>query len=402
MSQPTPILAWARSPVAPVGGALSHLQSHEIAAPVLQALLSQSGLPAQAVDAVVLGNALGAGGNPARMLALAAGLPDACAAHSVDTQCCSGLDAVAMAVGLLQSGQADIVIAGGVEAWSRSPIRQTRPRSADEQPQSYERPPFVPDPARDPDMLQSAADYALLHQYRRSTQESYALQSHARAVAAQAQAEKWKAEIVPVAGLDHDAYPRLLKAERAARMPLVAHSGDDKLHGLSALTVSAKADGAALLLLATPQACRRWNLTPRAQWLASASVGAAPEVPLLAAIAAAQKLWQRGASALQKSELTAQDLSALELHDAFAVQGLAFCQAFGLKPGQINPQGGGIARGHPIGASGAIALVRCLAQLQALNQQDALGMAAIAGAGGIGAATLVQWLSTAPSPLIDR
>ncbi|RGE40612.1 thiolase family protein [Comamonas testosteroni] len=389
MNQSPLILAWARSPVAPVGGVLSHLHAHEIAAPVLQDLLAQTGLPAQAVDAVVLGNALGAGGNPARMLALAAGLPDACAAHSVDTQCCSGLDTIAMAVGLLQSGQAEVVIAGGVEAWSRSPIRQTRPRSADEAPQSYERPPFAPDAARDPDMLQSAADYALQHGHTRAAQEAYALQSHARAVAAQ---ELLKAEIVPVAGLGHDAYPRPLKAERAARMPLVAHSSDDKLHGLSALTVSAKADGAALLLLATPQACKRWKLTPRAQWLASASVGAAPETPLLAAIAAAQKLLLRGALALQKSELHAHEISGLELHDAFAVQGLAFCEAFGLKPEQINTQGGGIARGHPIGASGAIALVRCLAQLQALHQPGALGMAAIAGAGGIGAATLVQWL----------
>ena len=400
MNQSPLILAWARSPVAPVGGALSHLHAHEIAAPVLQALLVQTGLPVQAVDAVVLGNALGAGGNPARMLALAAGLPDACAAHSVDTQCCSGLDAIAMAVGLLQSGQAEVVIAGGVEAWSRSPIRQTRPRSADEAPQSYERPPFAPDTARDPDMLQSAADYALQHGHTRAVQEAYALQSHARAVAAQ---EFLEAEIVPVAGLDHDAYPRPLKAERAARMPLVALGGDDKLHGLSALTVSAKADGAALVLLATPQACKRWKLTPRAQWLASASVGATPETPLLAAIAATQKLLQRGALALQKSELHTHEISGLELHDAFAVQGLAFCEAFGLKPEQINPQGGGIARGHPIGASGAIALVRCLAQLQALHQQNALGMAAIAGAGGIGAAALVQWLGYEPvnKPLLD-
>ena len=400
MHRHTPIIAWARSPVAPVGGSLSHLQAHELAAPVLQSLLAQSGLPATAVDAVVLGNALGAGGNPARLLTLAAGLPDSCAAHSIDTQCCSGLDAIAMAVGLLQSGQAEVVIAGGAEAWSRSPIRQTRPMRSDEQPQSYERPPFAPDPARDPDMLQSAADYALQHGYPRSVQEQYALRSHARAVAAQ---ERLSAEITAVAGIAHDSYPRTIKAERAARMPVVAHGNDSSAsqadtnaHALSALTISAKADGAALLLLATPETCIRWNLQPCAQWLASASIGAAPETPLLAAIAAAHMALLRGAKSLSKPELLAQDLSALELHDAFAVQGLAFCDALGLAPESINLQGGGLARGHPIGASGAIALVRCLAQLQAKAQTDAqsqmLGMAAIAGAGGIGAATLVQWL----------
>ena len=398
MTHSIPLLAWARSPVAPVGSAFNHLQAHELSAPVLAALLAQTGLPAQAIDAVVLGNALGAGGNPARMLALAAGLPDACAAHTIDTQCCSGLDAIAMAVGLLQSGQAEIVIAGGAEAWSRSPIRQTRPLYKDEQPQTYERPPFAPDPARDPDMLQSAANYALQQGYTRAQQEHYAVQSHQRAIAAQAQIAT---EIIPIAGLNHDAYPRPLKAERAARMPVVAQaqSADEQstiaAHALSTLTVSCKADGAALVLLATDEACTRYGLAPRARWLASASIGAAPETPLLAAIAATRKVLARGgyaAQSLSKSELTAQDLSSVKLHDAFAVQGLAFCDAFALAPEQINTEGGGLARGHPIGASGAIALVRCLAQLERRAQPQTLGLATIAGAGGIGAATLVQWL----------
>ena len=404
MPSKTPIIAWARSPVAPLGSALAQLSPHELGRPLLLSLLQQSGLPAHAVDAVVIGNALGAGGNPARMLALAAGLPDSCAAHTIDTQCCSGLDAVAMAVGLLQSGQAEVVIAGGIEAWSRAPIRQTRPQLPGEQAQGYERPPFAPDPERDPDMLQSAADYALTHGISRSQQEHYALLSHSRALAAQAQLAP---EIVPVAGLAADAYPRALHPGRAARMPVVArgsHEGSsaDEItaHALSALTVSAKADGAALILLATPEACARWNLQPRAQWLASASVGAAPETPLLAAIAAAQMTLARGSQALASPQLKAQDLSAIELHDAFAVQGLAFCAAMGLAPEQINSAGGGLARGHPIGASGAIALVRCLAQLeyqaQSWTPKAALGLAAIAGAGGIGAATLVQWLQAAP------
>ena len=121
------IAAWARSAVAPHGGAFRALQAHAIAAPVLHALLQRARISPQAVDAVVIGNALGAGGNPARMLALAAGLPERCAALSVDSQCCAGLDAISLAVGLLASGQASVVIAGGVEAWSRAPIRHTRP-----------------------------------------------------------------------------------------------------------------------------------------------------------------------------------------------------------------------------------------------------------------------------------
>ncbi|WP_120967161.1 thiolase family protein [Comamonas sp. lk] len=390
-----PILAWARSPVAPLGGALSSLSIHELAAPVLLGLLAQIGLKPDAVDAVVLGNALGAGGNPARMLALAAGLPDRCAAHSVDTQCCSGLDAIALAAGLLQSGQAEVVIAGGAEAWSRAPIRQTRPRHAGETPQSYERPPFAPDAARDPDMLQSAADYALAQGFGRGAQEAYAVQSHARALQTQAQLSQ---EIIPVAGLAHDAYPRALRTERAARMPMVA-MGSGQTAGqnprdfaLSALTIAAKADGAALVLMATHQACQRLKLAPPAHWLASASVGGPPETPLLSAAAATRKLLERAA-------LSVADISAIELHDAFAVQALAFCQELGLPLASLNPMGSGLARGHPIAASGAIALVRTLAQLQHLQKPSQarepssaplLGLAAIAGAGGIGAACLVQ------------
>lgn len=397
------ILSWARSPVAPVGGALRELAAHELASPVLQALLARAAVPASAVDAVVLGNALGAGGNPARMLALAAGLPERCAAHSVDTQCCSGLDSIALAVGLLQSGQAEIVVAGGAEAWSRAPIRQTRPRHAGEAPVPYERPPFAPDPARDPDLLQSAADHALAHGITRAQQEAYAEQSHARALAHR---ERMAAEIIPLAGLAHDAYPRVLDGARMARMPVAARSGRPagpqalSLHALSTPTISPKADGAALVLLATPQACARHGLRPQARWLASASLGHAPETPLVAAALAARQALARGAHLLGQSTLQATALQAVELHDAFAVQGLDFAQALGLAAGQINAAGGGLARGHPIGASGAIALVRALAELQRRPlpspPRPALALAAIAGAGGIGAACLVQ--AAEPSP----
>ena len=391
------ILAWARSPVAPVGGALRELAGHELGAPVLQALLARAGLPARAVDAVVLGNALGAGGNPARMLALAAGLPERCAAHSVDTQCCSGLDSVALAAGLLMSGQASIVVAGGAEAWSRAPIRQTRPRHAGELPVAYDRPAFAPDPARDPDLLQSAADHALAHGITRAVQEAHAIHSHALALAHR---DRLAQEIVPLARLDHDAYPRALDPARVARMPVVAEAGGAvdaharQRHALSTPTISPKADGAALVLLATPQACARLGLQPRARWVANASLGHAPETPLVAAALAAQQVLERAAAALKLPCLTATELQAVELHDAFAVQALAFAESLGLPLQQLNTGGGGLARGHPIGASGAVALVRMLCDLhrRPAAHRPALGLAAIAGAGGIGAACLVQAL----------
>lgn len=395
MSEPLALIAtWARSAVAPHGGAFRALQAHEIAAPVLQALLARAGLAPEAVDAVVLGNALGAGGNPARMLALAAGLPARCAAFSVDTQCCAGIDAFSLAVGLLASGQASVVIAGGVEAWSRAPIRQMRPLREGEPAIAYERPAFAPDPERDPDLLVAAALYARQHGISRVRQDAYAVLSHQRAITHRANLVD---EIVPINGLAQDAYPRAIDASRAARMPVAvkpASSPEVSMAGqdmdadcaLSTLAISAKADGAALLLLATPRACRELGLSPRAAWIASASVGCDPAIPLIAAQKAAEAV-------LARAGLDAMDrMSVIELHDAFAVQGLSFCQALGLEPTRINRRGGGLARGHPIGASGAVAMVRLLADLWRDEGPGARGLAAVAGAGGIGAAAILERL----------
>ena len=377
------IAAWARSAVVPRGGAFNALHPHQIAAPVLQNLLQRVGLNPAAVDAVVLGNALGAGGNPARMLALHAGLAEHCAAYTVDTQCCAGLDAVAMGAALIASGQAHVVIAGGAEAWSRSPMRMHRPVHAGELPEPYERPSFAPTPKQDPDMLVSAAGYAATHGYTRAAQEAYAIQSHAQAIASQTELAS---EIVPVAGVFHDAYPRHIAPERAARMPTLACADgmEPRMFGLSALTVSAQADGAALVLLMSAQACAQWQRSPAMSWSAHTSVGAAPQVPLLAAELAAHHVLQR----MGNTPIHA--LACVELHDAFAVQGLSFAKGLGLTPQQLNTQGGGLARGHPIGASGAVALVRLLSRLDNLQASKAQGLVAVAGAGGLGSAAVVQ------------
>jgi len=407
----TPVLiaAWARSAVVPHGGALRWMQAHEIAAPVVQALLARAGISADAVDAVVVGNALGAGGNPARMVSLAAGLSERCSALSVDTQCCSGLDAVSLGAALIASGQASVVVAGGVEAWSRSPIRLTRPRTAGEAAVAYERPPFAPNPAHDPDLLLSAARYAAHHGYTRSQQDAYAVESHQRAVAHSTDVAP---EIVPIAGVLLDPYPRSITRERATRMPTAAHT--DEHHTLNAghvekadadalalaqspakaleqgadcsisrLGVSARADGAAFVLLLSAEALERSGRQAQAQWLSSSAVGCAPDTPLLAAQHAATH-------ALQRAHITdSNSLHAIELHDAFAVQGLSFARALGISPDRLNSRGGGLARGHPIGASGAVALVRLLANLALDAPVGAQGLVAVAGAGGVGAAAVV-------------
>lgn len=383
-TQGWPIIGWARTAVATVQGALAHCQPHDLAKPLVQHLLTQAALPSHAVDAVVLGNALGAGGNPARMLALAAGLPEGTCTLTIDTQCCSGLDAITQACGLLALGRAHIVLAGGAEAWSRAPLRITRPHGATTLAQPYERPAFAPWPERDPDMLDAAAHTAAALSLGRAAQEEYAVHNHMQACRHMADIAN---EIVPIASVRQDTYPRPMGLERAARMPAVrtSHNAQGIDCALSRLTISPKADGAALILLASPEACQRWDLQPHAIWLDACATGCAPETPMLCAQQAAKKL-------LHRHHLLPQDLSVIELHDAFAAQGLAFAQALDIPWQRLNRQGGGLARGHPIGASGAIALVRALAQCRTslTPAHPAYALVSIAGAGGLGSAALLK------------
>jgi acetyl-CoA C-acetyltransferase len=237
-------------------------------------------------------------------------------------------------------------------------------------------------------MLLSAARYAAQQGYTRAQQEAYALHSHQLAMAHQAKVAE---EIVTIAGVSHDTYPRTMDAARVQRMPVVARSDAvaaplAEAFALSTPTISAQADGAAFVLLMAPRAAARLGVSAQATCVATASVGCAPEFPLLAAEAAAREVLQGAGLA------TAEALQCIELHDAFAVQGLSFAQALSIAPERLNRLGGGIARGHPIGASGAVALVRVLADLAREGASGAQGLVAIAGAGGLGAAALVAKL----------
>ena len=175
------IVSGRRTPVGVRGGWFAGTEIADLAAPVIQAVLSDADIPHTAVDAVIMGNALYGGGNPARVAALAADLPERVPALTVDSQCCAGLDAIALARSLIVSGEADVVVAGGVESYSRAPIRQRRPGSPAEQPVEYARPPFTPWPDRDPDMLKSAADLAARMKLTRQAQEAFAVESHRKA-----------------------------------------------------------------------------------------------------------------------------------------------------------------------------------------------------------------------------
>ncbi len=369
------IVAGRRSPAAPRGGGLSALEVADLGVPVIRQALSDTGLKTTQVDDVILGNALYGGGNPARVVALAAGIPEKAGATTIDTQCCSGLDAIGLAADRIASGAVDIVVAGGVESFSRAPIRHKRPRTVDEEPIPYDAPPFTPWPDRDPDMIEAAANLAADQNISRIAQEAYAVESHRRS---RADSSK-NAEVTSVAGIDDDEFTRALSPALCQRLPLLA---GDQACGLTSATIAVEADAAAMVIVASKAAMKENGLQDRAvALLGAASRGGDPSCPALAPIHAAKAL-------LTRLGLRPNDLGCVEMMEAFAVQALACIEGIGLDPATVNRRGGALARGHPIGASGAILAVRLYHDLLR-NAPGTRGLAAIAAAGGLGSALIL-------------
>ncbi len=365
------IVAARRTPVAPRGGAFARLELHDLAAPVLVAACADAGLPHAEVDEVILGNALGAGGNPARLAALAAGLPDRVPALSLDGQCCAGLDAIVVAASRIRAGDAEAVAAGGMESFSRAPLRARRPLAPGEPAIPYDRPPFSPFPERDPDMLAAAADLAAARGLTRADQEAFAIASHAAARAAGP-----SPAILPFAGLARDAFGRALAPRLLARLPVIA---GDAAHGLTAATVAVEADAAAVALVVSPARARALGRRRALRLLATARVGGDPAMPPLVPIAAARL-------ALARAGLAIADLAAVEIMEAFAAQAMVFLADLAIPPALANRYGGALARGHPIAASGAILLADLLHRLRPGEK----ALVAIAAAGGLATAVVAE------------
>lgn len=348
----TAIIAARRTAVCPRGGAFARLSLEALAGPVIAAVLADAKIAAGLVDEVIVANALGAGGNPARRIALAAGLPERVAGLTIDRQCAGGLDAIRVAVAMIAAGQAEVVLAGGVESYSRRPLRFAVD-PAGGAPVAYDQPAFTPWPDRDPDMAQAAAALASRLRITRGAQDGWAVESHRKA-----QGER--PEIVAVAGVARDAFTRTLTLAQAARARVITGT-------ITAANAAVAADGAAFCLVVSDRVAEMARAA--LQITATATLGADATEPGLAPLAAMRALSLAG-------------LAQVEMMEAYAVQAMACVQGAGLDPAVVNLRGGALARGHPIGASGAILAVRLFHDLQAGQQ----GLAAIAAAGGIGTA----------------
>lgn len=354
------ILSARRTAVVPRGGAFAALSPEALAAPVMQACLEDAGLSAEMVDEVILSNAIGPGGNTARRAALLAGLPQRVAGLTTDRQCAGGLDAVLLARAMVDSGMARAVLAGGAESYSLRPERRMPG-----QPAPYEQAPFTPWPDRDPLMADAAAKLADDLGLSRAAQDAYAAESHAKALAV----GDWP-EIVSVNNQNRDAFARHLSPALLARAPVISGT-------VTSANTAVAADGAAFCLVVSDKIAQEFG--PRGlQILAGRTMGADPEQPGLAPIPASL-------AALHDAGIPAADLSHIELMEAFAAQAIACIRGCDLPAARVNINGGSLARGHPIGASGAILAVRLFHSLT-----SGPGLAAIASAGGLATALVVK------------
>jgi acetyl-CoA C-acetyltransferase len=357
------IVSGRRSAVVPRGGAFALMSLEDLAVPVVLACLGGTGFGP--VDEVICANAIGPGGNPARRIALAAGLPRRVAGLTIDRQCAGGLDAVILAAALVDAGRAGVVLAGGVESYSRRPLRlSTDPGGGP--PLGYDEAPFTPWPDRNPAMADAAAALAAALGHTRADQDAWAIDSHRKALAQQ----DWP-EIVPIAGQGRDAFGRVLTPALMARARVLAGS-------VTVATAAVAADAAAFCLVVSDRVAQDAGLHGGLHIVSGVTLGADPEQPGLAPIPAM-------GMALGRAGIGPRDLCVAEIMEAYATQALACVNGAGLDPLRVNPGGGALARGHPIGASGAILAVRLFHGLGAGH-----GLAAIASAGGIASALVVR------------
>ncbi len=388
-----------RTPIGRYGGALAHVRADDLAAIPIRALRERNRqVDWDELDDVILGCANQAGEdnrNLARMAALLAGLPDRSGGVTLNRLCGSGMDAVAMAARVIRGSEADMVIAGGSESMSRAPFVMAKATSAfDRNAEMYDTTigwrfvnPKMRDSYGDDTMPSTAENVAQEWQVSREDQDAFAVRSQDKAATAQENG-RFAAEIVPVAIpqrkgdpliVDRDEHPRKTSVEALARLkPIVRGDGT-----VTAGNASGVNDGAAAMVVASEEAVRRNGLTPRARFVGGAVAGVPPRIMGIGPAPASQKL-------LQRLGLSISNMDVIEINEAFAAQALPVLRELGLPDDapHVNPNGGAIALGHPLGMSGARLLLTATEELHRRGGRYALCAMCIGVGQGI--ATVIE------------
>ncbi|HRH80022.1 MAG TPA: acetyl-CoA C-acetyltransferase [Thiobacillaceae bacterium] len=387
MQEEVVIVAAGRTAVGSFGGALAGIPASELGARVIKALLERSGLKPDQIDEVIMGQVLtaGAGQNPARQAVLAAGLPDAVSALTINKVCGSGLKAVHLAAQAVKTGDSDIVIAGGQENMSLSPHVLPRSRNGQRMGNWELIDTMIQDGLwcafNDCHMGITAENVAAKYEFSRSEQDIFAANSQQRTEAAQ-QNGHFDAEIIPVEIPQRKGDPIVFARDEFPRAGTTAESlaklkpAFKKDGTVTAGNASGINDGAAGVLVMSAARARLLGLTPMARIVSFGSAGVDPAIMGTGPIPAVRKC-------LDKAGWSAKDLDMIEANEAFAAQAMSVNKELGFDPVNVNVSGGAISIGHPIGASGARILVTLLYGMQRTGANKGLATLCIGGGQGV-------------------
>lgn len=386
------IVAATRTAIGSFGGSLASLQAVDLGAIVLKSLMEKTGVAADQVDEVILGQVLTAacGQNPARQSVIKAGLAETTSAITINKVCGSGLKALHMAAQAIACGDADLIIAGGQESMSNAPHALPNSRNGARMGDWSMVDTMIKDGLWDAfnnyHMGITAENIAEEYSISRAEQDEFAVVSQARAVAA-IEAGKFKDEITPVVIPQRKGDPIVFDTDEGPR----AGISIDKLAGMrpafkkdgtvTAGNASSLNDGAAAVMLASKEKAEALGLPVLATIKAYASAGVSPKIMGTGPIPATKKC-------LEKAGWSVEDLDLVEANEAFAVQALSVNKGLGFNPEKTNVNGGAIALGHPIGASGCRILVSLLHEM--IRQDAKKGLATLCIGGGMGVALAIE------------
>lgn len=387
-----------RTPIGRYNGSLRHIRPDDLGAIVIKALVERNpAVPAAGIEEVVLGNANQAGEdnrNIARMSGLLAGLPVEVAGTTINRLCGSGLDAVNYAARSILAGEGDIFIAGGTESMTRAPLVMAKPekefpRGNMEMFDTTIGWRFINSKLKEmygtDSMPETAENVAKKYSISREAQDEFAAESQLRAQKAM-EAGKFENEIVPVVYedkkgnktvIDTDEHPRPgTTIEKLSKLKPLFKDGT-----VTAGNASGVNDGASALLLMSREKAEELGLKPLAKYVVSATAGLEPSIMGMGPVYAVQK-------ALKRAKLSVDEMDLIELNEAFAAQSLGCIQELGLDQSKVNVNGGAIAFGHPLGASGARILTTLLYEMK--KRDSKYGLATMCVGVGQGIATIIE------------
>ncbi len=392
------ILGAARTAIGKYGGTLRDTHPAELGARAVRAALTRAGVAPEEIDEVIIGHGrqAGSGPNPARQVGQRAGMPFAVPAQTINQACASGLQSVALGAQAIQLGQSKLVVSGGIEAMSRTPylIDAADARWGHKMGNFA----MVDDMYRDgffcplSQMIMGQTAEVLAREYgiTREASDAYAVESQHKAEAA-TKAGKFKDEITAAPGrdaknqpieLDHDEHPRFgATIESARKLPLVFEPVDGHTGIITAGSSSGITDGGAAVVLASEDEAKRRGAKPLARIIGWATAGVDPRIMGIGPVPAIKKLCER-------TGLSVDDFDLVELNEAFAPQVLAVLRDVPIRPERLNVNGGAIALGHPIGATGTRILVTLLYEMQRRGVRR--GLATLCVSGGLGMALAVE------------